>query len=224
MASASPARLPARGCRRLNYQPRCCPSMSGSRWVSCHSWPSFFYWSALSVSSKCAGHAGLGFYPVTRLARSELSGRPSVSPPVRSRPMTSTPRQLLARYSGVLAVILFCTERAFVHVQKGEAAGFLSGLRHRVSGLDHVLGWWPWSCGAHNWAHVQSGSSQSHFPWLWHSGMLALIGTPLPGIEYGIELQASWARIAVRVAGSWIFANGLFLLGWAARNAHMRAP
>jgi hydrogenase/urease accessory protein HupE len=137
--------------------------------------------------------------------------------------MTSTAKQLLARYSGVLAVILSWTETAFAHVQKGEAAGFLSGLRHRVSGADHVLGWWPCACGAHNWAHVQSGSSQSHFPWLWHSCMLALIGTPLPGIEHGIELQASRARIAVRVAGSWILASGLLLLGWAVRNAHMRA-
>jgi hypothetical protein len=39
-----------------------------------------------------------------------------------------------------------------------------------------------------------------------------------------VQLQASWARIAVRVAGSWIFASDLLLLGWAVRNAHMRAP
>jgi urease accessory protein len=32
------------------------------------------------------------------------------------------------------------------------------------------------------------------------------------------ELRAGWARIAVRVAGSWIAASGLLLLGWAARR------
>jgi hydrogenase/urease accessory protein HupE len=32
------------------------------------------------------------------------------------------------------------------------------------------------------------------------------------------RLRAAWARIAVRVAGSWIAASGLLLLGWAARR------
>lgn len=36
-----------------------------------------------------------------------------------------------------------------------------------------------------------------------------------------VQLQAAWTRIAVRVAGSWIFASGLLLLGWAFRD--MRA-
>jgi len=33
-----------------------------------------------------------------------------------------------------------------------------------------------------------------------------------------VQLRASWARIAVRVAGSWIAASGLLMLGWAVRN------
>jgi len=33
-----------------------------------------------------------------------------------------------------------------------------------------------------------------------------------------VRLRAGWARIAVRVAGSWIAACGLLLLGWAARS------
>ena len=33
-----------------------------------------------------------------------------------------------------------------------------------------------------------------------------------------VRLQAAWTRIAVRVAGSWIFASGLLLLGWAFRG------
>ena len=37
-----------------------------------------------------------------------------------------------------------------------------------------------------------------------------------------IQLQASWARIAVRVVGSWIFASGLLLMGWAVRSTAMR--
>ncbi len=33
-----------------------------------------------------------------------------------------------------------------------------------------------------------------------------------------VQLRASWARIAVRVAGSWIAASGLLMLGWAIRT------
>ncbi len=32
-----------------------------------------------------------------------------------------------------------------------------------------------------------------------------------------VRLRAEWARIAVRVAGSWIAASGLLMLGWAVR-------
>ena len=33
-----------------------------------------------------------------------------------------------------------------------------------------------------------------------------------------VRLRAHWARIAVRVAGSWIAASGLLMLGWTVRN------
>lgn len=33
-----------------------------------------------------------------------------------------------------------------------------------------------------------------------------------------VRLRASWMRIAVRVAGSWIAASGLLMLGWAVRT------
>ena len=33
-----------------------------------------------------------------------------------------------------------------------------------------------------------------------------------------VRLRAQWARIAVRVAGSWIAASGLLMLGWAVRT------
>ena len=35
-----------------------------------------------------------------------------------------------------------------------------------------------------------------------------------------VQLRAQWARIAVRVAGSWIAASGLLMLGWAVRAGH----
>jgi len=33
-----------------------------------------------------------------------------------------------------------------------------------------------------------------------------------------VRLRAQWARIAVRVAGSWIAASGLLMFGWAVRT------
>jgi len=112
--------------------------------------------------------------------------------------MSMKPDQPFARWSGVLAVILFWTETAFAHVQKGEAAGFLSGLKHPVSGLDHVL------------AMVAVGlwGAQLGSPAIWvlpvafpmvmaFGGMLGLMGVPLPGIEYGIAASAILLGMAV---------------------------
>ena len=33
-----------------------------------------------------------------------------------------------------------------------------------------------------------------------------------------VRLRAHWARIAVRVGGSWIAASGLLMLGWSIRG------
>lgn len=35
-----------------------------------------------------------------------------------------------------------------------------------------------------------------------------------------VALRPSWARVAVRVAGSWIAASGILLLGWSFRPGH----
>ena len=34
-----------------------------------------------------------------------------------------------------------------------------------------------------------------------------------------VALRSPWARVAVRVGGSWIAASGLLLLGWSLRGA-----
>ena len=112
--------------------------------------------------------------------------------------MSTSPRQLPARYSAVLAVILFWTEAAFAHAQKGEAAGFLSGLRHPVSGLDHVfamvaVGLWGAQLGAPAvWVLPVAFPMVMAF-----GGMLGLMGVPLPGVEYGIALSAILLGAAV---------------------------
>lgn len=110
----------------------------------------------------------------------------------------TTPRHMLARLGGVLALILLSTETAFAHVQKGEAAGLLSGLKHPVSGLDHVLamiavGLWGAQLGAPAvWLLPVAFPMVMAF-----GGMLGLMGVPIPGIEYGIAASAILLGIAV---------------------------
>jgi len=89
------------------------------------------------------------------------------------------------------AALLLWPLAAWAHVESGQAGGFLSGLSHPVSGLDHVV------------AMVAVGlwGAQLGMPALWvlpvafpmlmaFGGMLGLVGIPLPGVEIGIALSA----------------------------------
>jgi urease accessory protein len=80
---------------------------------------------------------------------------------------------------------------AWAHVESGQAGGFVSGLAHPVSGLDHVV------------AMIAVGlwGAQLGMPALWFlpvvfpmlmafGGFLGLIGAPLPGVEIGIAVSA----------------------------------
>jgi urease accessory protein len=91
----------------------------------------------------------------------------------------------------VSLILLLLPAAAFAHVGSGETGGFLSGLRHPISGPDHVL------------AMVAVGlwGAQLGSPAIWLlpvafpmvmavGGMLGLMGVPLPGIEYGIATSA----------------------------------
>jgi len=48
------------------------------------------------------------------------------------------------------------------------------------------------------------------------SGVFVLI---VLAAAFVVQLKAQWARIAVRVAGSWVAASGLLMLGWAFRGS-----
>jgi urease accessory protein len=110
-----------------------------------------------------------------------------------------TPRLHLSPQSlAVALLLLFCAQPALAHPQKGEAVGFLTGFRHPISGLDHVL------------AMVAVGlwGAQLGSPAIWllpvafpmvmaFGGMLGLMGVPLPGTEYGIALSAILLGVVV---------------------------
>jgi urease accessory protein len=80
---------------------------------------------------------------------------------------------------------------ALGHEEAGQAAGFLAGLAHPVSGLDHVLamvavGLWGAVLGAPAiWVLPVA------FPLVMAAGgLLGLLGVPLPGVEVGIAISA----------------------------------
>jgi urease accessory protein len=76
---------------------------------------------------------------------------------------------------------------ALAHVQQGQVAGFVAGLRHPVSGLDHVLamvavGLWGAQLGAPaTWLLPVTFPLVMAF-----GGFLGLVGVLLPGVELGI--------------------------------------
>jgi len=90
-----------------------------------------------------------------------------------------------------LGLLLAGAVPAFAHVQEHQAQGFLTGLSHPISGLDHVL------------AMIAVGlwGAQLGQPALWLlpvafpmmmaiGGFIGLLGLPLPGVEIGIALSA----------------------------------
>ena len=80
---------------------------------------------------------------------------------------------------------------AIAHVEQGQAAGFLTGLKHPWSGLDHVLamiavGLWGAQLG-----NPALWLLPVTFPIMMSLGaVMGLIGMGLPGVEVGIALSA----------------------------------
>lgn len=80
---------------------------------------------------------------------------------------------------------------AFAHEETGQAAGFLAGLLHPVTGIDHVLA--MISVGL--WGAVLGPPAiwvlPVAFPLVMAlGGLMGLLGIPLPGVEIGIALSA----------------------------------
>jgi len=80
---------------------------------------------------------------------------------------------------------------ALAHQEAGQAAGFLTGLAHPVSGLDHVLA----MIAVGLWGAVLGPPAiwvlPVAFPLVMAvGGLLGLLGLPLPGVEIGIAVSA----------------------------------
>ncbi len=108
------------------------------------------------------------------------------------------PNDTTRRFAIILLTFLLCAQTVEAHVNKGEAAGFLSGLKHPISGLDHVVamiavGLWGAQLGAPAiWVLPVAFPMVMAF-----GGMLGLLGVPLPGMEIGIAASAILLGAAV---------------------------
>jgi urease accessory protein len=95
------------------------------------------------------------------------------------------------RAGPALVVLLLIATPAFAHEQTGQAAGFLNGLWHPVSGLDHAMammavGLWGAQLGAPAvWLFPVTFPMVMAF-----GGFLGLVGIPMAGVEIGIALSA----------------------------------
>ena len=102
-----------------------------------------------------------------------------------------------SRTAVIIALALFAAA-AGAHTEAGQSAGFLTGLMHPISGLDHVLamvavGLWGAQLGAPAiWLLPVT------FPLVMAlGGLLGLLGIPLPGVEIGIAASAILLGAAV---------------------------
>ena len=106
-----------------------------------------------------------------------------------NRTASSLELAMLARAASlVLAVVPVA---ALAHEEAGQAEGFLAGLAHPVSGLDHVLA----MIAVGLWGAVLGPPAiwvlPVAFPLVMAvGGLMGLLGFPLPGVEVGIAVSA----------------------------------
>jgi urease accessory protein len=129
-----------------------------------------------------------------------------------------------ARYLLVALAFGLMAAPAEAHVKPGEAGGFLSGLAHPVSGLDHIIamvavGLWGAQLGAPAiWLLPVTFPMMMAF-----GGFLGLIGAPLPAVEIGIALSGVLLGAAVLLefkAPLWIAAALVGMFGLYHGHAH----
>jgi urease accessory protein len=99
------------------------------------------------------------------------------------------PAVAFARAACLLAALV--PLEALAHEEAGQAAGFLAGLSHPVSGLDHVLA----MVAVGLWGAVLGPPALWVLPVAFPlvmalGGLLGLLGIPVPGVEVGIAISA----------------------------------
>jgi urease accessory protein len=99
-------------------------------------------------------------------------------------------RTIGAQTALLSAFLVIWAQSAQAHIHSGEATGFISGVLHPISGLDHILamvsvGVWGAQLGAPAiWILPVTFPIMMAF-----GGLIGFLGVPLPGTEIGIALS-----------------------------------
>ena len=89
------------------------------------------------------------------------------------------------------ALYLACPASVLAHVEQGQAVGFITGLEHPWSGLDHVLAMIAVGIWGAQLGNPALWILPVTFPMVMSLGaMMGLLSIPLPGIEIGIAVSA----------------------------------
>jgi urease accessory protein len=109
-------------------------------------------------------------------------------------------KETVRGFATLVFMLLLYAQVTQAHVNKGEAVSFLSGLKHPISGLDHVVamiavGLWGAQLGAPAiWVLPVA------FPMVMAcGGLLGLLGLPLHGVDIAIAASAMLLGAAVMV-------------------------
>jgi urease accessory protein len=129
--------------------------------------------------------------------------------------MTPQRVEARARATAMTALMLLASAATLsAHEQQGQAQGFLTGLRHPISGWDHVLamiavGLWGAQLGAPSlWLLPIT------FPLMMAvGGFIGLAGLHLPGVETGVALSALLLGLVVALEAKPKMAVAMALVG-----------
>jgi urease accessory protein len=96
---------------------------------------------------------------------------------------------LLCLFSTLFLVLL--PSPAAAHIGTGHVTGFISGLKHPISGLDHIVA----MVAVGIWGAFLGGQAMWMLPVVFpvvmaFGGGLGVLGVPFPGVETGIALSA----------------------------------
>ncbi len=100
-------------------------------------------------------------------------------------------RLFSSTWLALAAGLILWPEVGLAHVEQGQAAGFITGLEHPWSGLDHILAMIAVGIWGAQLGNPALWILPVTFPVVMSCGaMMGLLGIPLPGIEVGIALSA----------------------------------
>lgn len=112
---------------------------------------------------------------------------------MNARTPTLGPRRRIrwsARFCAALVLLLLIPSSVSAHTESGTVGGFLSGMKHPVSGLDHIVA----MVAVGLWGAFLGGRAMWMLPVVFpvvmaFGGALGVLGVPIPAVETGIAIS-----------------------------------